>query len=82
MYVDIQWFSALQQYDNNKIIPYTNTVYMHSDKWIVDGKAFVTYQDAIQISENLWATKCIWPSWKQQKRISEGYKYPDPIRTN
>lgn len=80
VYVDILWVSALHKFDKNT--SYTNTAYMHSDKWIIDGKVFITYQEAIQISENLWSIKCSWPSWKQQKRMNEGYIYPEPVKIN
>ena len=80
VYVDIQWFSSLQIYEGNTITPYKNTVYMHSDKWIINGVVTMHYKNAKQISEHLWSIECYWPTLKQMQRIADGYTYQPPVK--
>ena len=80
VYVDIQWFSSLQIYEGNTITPYKNTVYMHSNQWIVNDVVIVDYKNAKQISEHLWSIECYWPTLKQMQRIADGYSYPNPVK--
>jgi hypothetical protein len=80
VYVDMQWCSSLQIQEGNTITPYKNTVYMHSDKWIVDDVVIVDYKNAKQISEHLWSIECYWPTFKQIKRVADGYTYPSPVK--
>ena len=83
VYFDVQWFNELIPYNKLELSNFhKTTVYMHSDKWTVDDKIITLYESAIQLSENLWSIECGWPSWKQRRRIFEGYTYPDPIRIN
>ena len=83
VYVDIQWHSELLRYNELDLSKtYRNTVYMHSNQWIVNGKVHSDYTDAIQVSDNLWSIVSPWPTWKQKKRVEDGYKYYDPVKIN
>jgi hypothetical protein len=81
VYFDVQWHSELFKYSELDLAKsYMNTVYMHSNQWIVNGKILSNYQNAKQISENLWSLDCHWPTWKQKQRIEAGYTYHAPVK--
>ena len=87
IFFDIQWNSEITPmsfYNNMEDIKKrkSNQVYMHGDKWIVNGEVRKEYKNSIKVGESLYKLDCYWPSVKQIERIKNGYVYKDPILIN
>jgi hypothetical protein len=87
IFFDIQWNSEITPmsfYNNMKDNQErrVNQVYMHGNKWIVDGVVRKDYKNSIKVCDSLYKLNCYWPSSKQIERIKKGYVYKDPILIN
>jgi len=80
-FFDVLWFDKLPVYAHMKKEEIAEVdLCILSDKWIVDGEIQKQYTDIEQISENLWNMKICYPTYKQRKRMEEGYSYLEPLR--
>ena len=80
-FFDVLWFDRLPIYTEMKQGETMEVdMCILSDKWIVDGKVQKQYNNTVQLSENLWNMKTHYPTYKQKRRIDEGYSYLEPLR--
>ena len=78
-FFDILWFDELPFYNRMSLGEVKKVeICLVADKWIVDGKTIKQYRNAKRLSENLWQIEEIFPTWKQVRRMRNGYNYLDP----
>ena len=80
VFFDILWLDRLPDYsDKQKEKSQTVKMYLLSDKWIIDGIVRKQYDNAVQVSENLWQMETKFPTFKQKQLLETGYVFSDPL---